>query len=105
MSSQFRSVCQILAALAAILNVNHSIAQADLYRVDASVVANFTTGPAATATSSFTFEFSDAFVTGAPIDELRDLPVSQFQTSLNPIGATTFSLSNIEGTVQYENGI
>jgi hypothetical protein len=105
MSIQLRSVCPIMAALTAIVSVNHSIAKADLYRVDATVVANFTTGPVSTATSSFSFEFDNAFVTGAPFDEQRDFPISQFQTSLNPIGTTTFSPSNVEGVVRYEQGI
>ena len=104
MSFQLRMACQVFIALAAALGVNSSTATAALYRVDATVSATFTTGPVPAATGSFSFRFDDAFLIGAPVGDRGDWPVSQFQTSLNPIGTTTFSPSNVEGYVFYNQG-
>jgi hypothetical protein len=104
MSFQLRSACQVFMALAAALGVNSSTVTAAQYRVDATVSATFTTGPVPTATGSFSFRFDDVFLMGAPVGDRGDWPVSQFQTSLNPIGTTTFSPSNVEGYVFYNQG-
>jgi hypothetical protein len=104
MNFEFRLACSVFVALASMLGLNHSPAKAALFRVDANVVATFTTGPVPSATGSFSFQFDDAFLMGAPSGDRKDWPVSQFQTSLNPIGTTTFSPSNVEGYVFYNQG-
>jgi hypothetical protein len=104
MSCEFRSDCPVVVLLALILGVKVSTVNATVYRVDANVVATFTTGPAPSATGSFSFQFDDAFLMGASAGDRGDWPVSQFQTSLNPIGTTTFSPSNVEGYVFYNQG-
>jgi hypothetical protein len=105
MNLKLRSACGVFVALAATMEFNHSTAEADVYRVDASVAALFTTGPVSTATASFSLLFDTSFLMGTSTGTRKDWPVSQFQTSLNPIGTTTFSPSNVEGFIWIDQGI
>jgi MYXO-CTERM domain-containing protein len=103
MRFQPRSAGHVFIALAATLSVNCATATAAIYRVDATVAATLP-GVEPTVTASFSFQFDDAFLMGAPVGDQGDWPVSQFHTSLNPIGTTTFSPSNVEGYVFYNQG-
>ena len=99
-----RTIAPLVAAVSAVLLVAGSSAHAAMYRATALVAATFTTGPAASATGCFSFVFDDSFLAGAAKGEQKDWPVSQFATSLNPIGDTTFTPANVEGYVFYNQG-
>src|SRR5690348_12202940 len=101
MNVTLRSVCGIIVAVAATLGIGRSPANATVYQVDAFAESFFTSGPVPHATGSFSFQFDDSFLMGATSGAAKGWPVLQFQTSLNPIGTTTFSPSNVRGFTYY----
>jgi hypothetical protein len=104
MNLRHRLASQLIVAVAALLTVTASTAHAAQFRVDATVTASFASGPVPSATGSFSFRFDNDFVMGLQPSDKKNWPVQQFQMSLNPIGPTTFTTSNVEGYVFYNQG-
>ena len=57
-----------------------------------------------TISGSFSLFFDTSVVTGAAYETFRSLPLTSFSMSPNPMGATTFDLTNSAGFLVFENG-